>query len=180
MTCTIAIVSENGVIMGADSAAVDGDFISLRKNSKIWRISVGQLHMLIGFCGSYNEAMFFRYSFAWPPYKGPIENYLISKVLPKLCKEMKARFGDNREDEMQILIGLANPGRIFLLLMPSDFEEGESFLAIGSGALSALGCLSALETFNHGTKEQQLMLALQTSEKYNTSVRGPMQIERIG
>ena len=174
------MVSENGVIMAADSAAVDGDLISQRKNSKIWRVSVGQLHMLVGFCGSYNEALFFRYSFTWPTYKGPIENYLISKMLPKLCKDLKTRFGENREDEMQILIGLANPGRIFMLLMPSDIEEGESFLAIGSGAMTAIGCLSALQEIQHGTKEEQLMMALHTSEKFHTSVRGPMQLESIG
>ena len=174
------MVSENGVLMAADSAAVDGDLISQRKNSKIWRVSVGSLHMLVGFCGSYNEAMFLRYSFTWPPYKGPIENYLISKVLPKLCKDLKTRFGENREDEMQILIGIANPGRIFMLLMPCDIEEGESYLAIGSGSLTALGCLSALHSLKHGTKQQQLMMALETSEKFHTSVRGPMQVETLG
>jgi ATP-dependent protease HslVU (ClpYQ) peptidase subunit len=166
--------------MAADSAAVDGDIISQRKNSKIWHVSVGQLHMLVGFCGSYNEAMFLRYSFAWPTYKGPIEQYLISKVLPKLCKELKARFGEVRDDELQMLVGIANPGRIFMVLMPSDIEEGEHFLAIGSGAMTALGCLNALYTLNHGTKEQQMIMALETSEKFHTSVRGPMQIETLG
>lgn len=180
MTCTIAMVNEDNVIMAADSAAVDGDLISQRKNSKIWKVCVGNLTMLIGFCGCYNEAMFLRYSFTWPAYKGStsIEQYLISKVLPKLCKELNARFGEKREtDPIQMLVGVANPGRIFMLLMPCDIEEGEQFLAIGSGSCTALGCLSALTELKHGTKQERMLMALSTAEQYHTSVRGPMQVE---
>lgn len=176
MTCTIAIIDGNVVVMGCDSAATDEDnVLTLRKGCcKIWKVE----NFMVGFCGNYSELMWIKYAFDWPSKKKSetLEHWLISKVY----KNIQKAFENRKDVSWSLMFGFSRPGRIMVLRQCGDLEERvDDFNAIGSASQLAIGSLKTMEENKELYSWEKIENALKISEKYDCSVRGPMHYDVI-
>ena len=185
MTCIVAIIDGNCVVMGSDSAAVDDEGrIQIRAGpSKCWTQTNGQEEFLVGFAGGFAEGLFIRHAFEWPSKKQSesIFQWLVKKVQPKLQKKLAERF-HNRLDsiEWELILGF-KPGNLYILSPCGDVGESTSkYAAIGSGSCAALSCLETLEhEGSQSTSWEKIDLALQMSENFHWSVRSPFHVQAL-
>lgn len=171
--------------MGADSAATEGDTLSVRAgNCKSWRARVGKDELLVGFAGNFGEGLFVRHAFAWPERRRgqSLEAWLVAAVQPALQQQIKERFEERKDVAVEwTLLIAAKPARVFVLSQCGDVQEvTRRFAAIGSGGGTALGCLEALELQGSALVSwERVELALRVAETFHASVRGPMHVEAL-
>ena len=183
MTCIVAVLDGRCVVMGSDSAASEGDLLTIRSNSsKSWIFEHSNESIICGFCGNFGEGQFIRHAFKWPARKHgqSWEQWLVKDVQPALQKALKVRFEDRKDVDIDwaLLIGV-KPGRIFALSRCGDVEESSlPFAAIGSGANAALGCLFALRDTAYPSWEKA-ELALRAAQQFHLSVRGPFYVDAL-
>ena len=189
MTCIVAIISGNKVLLGGDSAASDdkSGLIFCRTDSKVFK--VGQYG--IGFVDSFRMGQILQYSWTPPLYK-PTTGYknLDKFIRTKFIDSVKECFKENgygnqtagaTEDGDQggvFIITVQGSGRIFT--MDSDFHIGEAdvqYMAEGAGQEIALGSLYS--TSNIKTPRKRVRLALEAASKFNMSVRPPFTIIEV-
>ena len=178
MTCTIGYVDGNQVHMATDSATTDedGSIVVRANNCKCWTVTLSNdQKILVGFAGNCPEMNLFRYSFVWPRIKtSNFMKYLVDKVMPQMMAQLKERFHE-RGLSWNLLIGIANPGRLFVLDDCGDVEESiKPYVAMGSAAAIALGALEALRMTNSSLDiEDRMGCALVTAEEHHSFVRKP-------
>ena len=177
MTCIIAIRDGNCVVMGSDSACIEGDNITTGI-SKTWILELHNTEYLIGFAGNFAEGDYIRYGFKWPKqnYNQSLNSWLVKDVQPALQKSLKERFDDRKDIPIEwILLFCAKPGKLFVLSQCGHVEESNSnFIAIGSGRETANGCLETFERLNSSLVSwEKIDEALLITAKFHTSVRGP-------
>ncbi len=183
MTCIVAIIDGNCVLMGSDSAAVDEEgSIQIRVGpSKCWKQSVEDEQFLVGFAGGFAEGLFIRHAFQWPAKKNSesLFDWLVSKVQPRLQKKLAERFHNRLESIDWQLIVAFKPGRIFTLTPCGDVcETSSNYSAIGSGSNAALSCLETLQHEKSNSRSwEKIDLALRMAEHFHWSVRGPFHTE---
>jgi len=185
MTCIVAVVDGNAVVMGADSASVfenENSVYIVKHCAKMWRVELERETLLIGFAGSFGQGHYIRYCFKWPPRKlrESYEQWLVKKVMPELQNGLFQRFSKLNPESLDWSLILAiKPGRIFVLSQCGDvFEPSEGFASIGSGSPVAIGAMQALKNFKKPSWEIAEE-ALEISSFHTTSVRGPMYIEAL-
>jgi len=187
MTCIIGIVDKKNkrVLIGADSAGVAGNNITIRKDTKVF--SVGEF--VIGCTSSFRMIDILKYNFTppkFPVYTEPkkfkedrIHKYMCTLFIDEIRKVFKDSGFMEKHSEAEFggffLVGYKN--RLFKI--ENDFQVGESkegFDSIGCGSDFAIGAMNVLinSPVSHRTK---IELALKTSAKFNTGVRGPFIIE---
>lgn len=172
MTCIVGIINkkENNVIIGGDSAGVLGLDISIRKDSKVFKIK----DFIIGCCGSFRMMQLLKHSFKPPRVSGkPLELYMATKFVDEMrrCfKEGGYLYSDKGvEKGGVILVGYKN--RLFKI--ESDFQVGETYWeydAIGCGRQLALGSFittSGEKPYNRALK------ALRAADYHNGGVLPP-------
>ena len=183
MTCIVAIIDGNCVVMGSDSAAVDEEgSIQVRAGpSKCWTQKIDREDFLVGFAGGFAEGSFIRHAFRWPDRKSKESHmeWLVKRVQPKLQKKLAERFSNRVESIDWQLIVAFKPGKIFTLLPCGDVAESESkFSAIGSGSCAALSCLETLDHERSASPSwEKIDLALKMAENFHWSVRSPFHVK---
>ncbi len=196
MTCIVAIADGKNVVMGADSAGVDGRDLYLRADAKVFRRG----EYLIGFTTSFRMGQILRYETELPDLPEDrgmesLERFFVTEFIPAVRRSFgehgfakTARFSSPdkpgvSEDGQVVggtfLVGAA--GRIFEIR--GDFQLGLSaspYSAVGAGAMPALGALRALEDLAELTLGDRVRRALETAEAYSTGVRGPFLLVKSG
>lgn len=188
MTCIVALIHENKVLLGGDAAASDdkSGLIFQRTDPKVFK--VGQFG--IGFVDSFRMGQILQYNWTPPVYK-PTSGYR------NLDKFMRTRFIESVKDAFKeqgygnfssatddgdeggvFLIAVQGAGRIFT--MDSDFHIGEAdvqYMAEGAGQELALGSL--FSTSQIKTPRKRVRTALEAAAKFNMTVRPPFTIIEI-
>ena len=192
MTCIVAMADGRNVIMGGDSAGVDGRDIYLRADAKVFRKG----EYLIGFTTSFRMGQILRYETELPELPEDLdpenlERFFVTDFIPTVRRSFEehgfaktARISapdkPGLSEEGQVvggtfLVGAA--GQIFEIR--GDYQLGRpttSYSAVGAGAMVALGALRALEGMEGLSLRDRVSRALETAEAYNAGVRGPFQI----
>lgn len=179
MTCIAAIAAGGIVHMIGDSAGVSGWDLSLRKDTKVFRVA----DMVMGFTSSFRMGQLLRYNLSAPKHHPDVDlfTYMVTAFIPAVRDCLKsggyARIDSNEEHGGCFLVGVK--GRLFRV--DSDFQVGESiypFESVGCGAPYALGALSVLIDDESRTPEQSLNCALLRSERFSAGVRRPFHYEK--
>ena len=161
MTCIVALSYKDKVYMGGDSSAVEenGGMISTRKEPKVFIKN----NYLLGYSGSFRFGKVVEHLFVPPrPDLNNLEICEKSKVDPA-----------SEEDGSEMLVGVG--GRLFEFC--NDWHLGEdrnNFNAIGAGTSFALGSLYS--TRHKRTPHARIKSALESAERFSSSVRGPFNI----
>ena len=189
MTCIVALIHENKVLLGGDAAASDdkSGLIFSRTDSKVFK--VGQFG--IGFVDSFRMGQILQYSWAPPIYKPTagfknLDKFMRTKFVESVKETFKEHGYGNQTpgsteegDEGGIfLISVQGSGRIFS--MDSDFHIGEAdiqYMAEGAGQELALGSL--FSTVSIKTPRKRVRMALEAAAKFNMSVRPPFTIIEV-
>lgn len=188
MTCIVALIHENKVLLGGDAAASDekSGLIFQRTDPKVFK--VGQFG--IGFIDSFRMGQILQYNWTPPVYK-PTAGYR------NLDKFMRTKFVDSIKDVFKeqgygnfssstedgdlggiFIVAVQGAGRIFT--MDSDFHIGEAdvmYMAEGAGQELALGSL--FSTAQVKTPRKRVRTALEAAAKFNMAVRPPFTIIEI-
>jgi ATP-dependent protease HslVU (ClpYQ) peptidase subunit len=188
MTCIVALIHENKVLLGGDAAASDekSGLIFQRIDPKVFK--VGQFG--IAFVDSFRMGQILQYSWT-PPKYAPTTGYrnLDKFIRTKFVESIKEAFkehgygnfssGTEDGDEGGIfLITVQGAGRIFT--MDSDFHIGEAdvqYMAEGAGQELALGSLFSTAAVK--TPRKRVRMALEAAAKFNMSVRPPFTIIEV-
>jgi ATP-dependent protease HslVU (ClpYQ) peptidase subunit len=189
MTCIVALIHENKVFMGGDSAASDekSGLIFQRTDAKVFK--VGQYG--IGFVDSFRMGQILQYNWTPPKYTPTVGHRNLDKFIrTKFVDSVKEAFrehgygnftpGSSEDgDEGGIfLIAVQGAGRIFT--MDSDFHIGEAdvqYMAEGGGQELALGSLFSTSMVK--TPRKRVRTALEAAAKFNMTVRAPFTIIEV-
>lgn len=188
MTCIVALIHENKVLLGGDAAASDdkSGLIFQRTDPKVFK--VGQFG--IGFVDSFRMGQILQYNWTPPVYK-PTSGYrnLDKFVRTKLVESIKDAFKEHGYGNFSsgtedgdiggiFIITVQGAGRIFT--MDSDFHIGEAdvqYMAEGAGQELALGSLYSTGLIK--TPRKRVRMALEAAAKFNMSVRPPFTIIEV-
>ncbi len=173
MTCVAALVYDNTVYMGADSARVDDGFdLVVRADHKVFLNG----EFLIGFTSSFRMGQLLRYAFKPPEIRDDekdLYEYMVTDFVDAVRNCLKnggyAQSDKGEEIGGWFLVGVR--GRLFRI--ESDYQVGESvqpYDAVGCGMAYALGVLSVTHTTD---PEERIKLALSSAEKFSAGVRRP-------
>ena len=147
MTCIVALEDQGTVYMGADSAAIDGDMVSIRVTPKIFKIG----KFLIGYCNSFRYGQIIEHHFKPPAQQEKnVMKYMVTKFVPELRQTLET-WGYEEKDS-SIIIGY--DGRIFYI--EPDWHVGHD-----STKYSSQDPLSRIE------------IALSAAEAFSSTVRRP-------
>jgi len=179
LTCISGIVHKNIVYIGGDSAGVSGESIRKRKDTKVFELGGGKIVM--GFTTSFRMGQLLHYGLKIPPHPANMEDmeYMCTKFVDALRTRFKEGGWMEKRNDMEcggtFLVGYR--GRLYYI--GSDFQVGESidgFDAVGSGKEIAIGALQILYSMDNLSPEEKLIMALETSEKFNSAVSAPFNI----
>ncbi len=188
MTCIVALINENKVLLGGDAAASDdkSGLIFQRTDAKVFK--VGQFG--IGFVDSFRMGQILQYNWTPPVYKPTVgfknlDKFMRTKFVESIKEAYQehgyGKFGANTEDGDEggiIIIAVQNTGRIFT--MDVDYHVSElstSYYAEGSGQQVALGSLASTSSIK--TPRKRIRMALEASAKFIMSVKPPFTIIEI-
>jgi len=169
-------VHEGKVYLGGDSAASDGNTISVIKTPKVWKHG----EFVFGGSGKFIPMSLLKESFEPPAFKEgqSVDKYMITEFLPayrKLIQEWN--YGQKAEDVGEytgtgVLVGVR--GRLFHIEVAfQTFEVMDEFDADGSGKYHAMGSL-----YSTAGKEprERILEALRAAEHFMCTVKGPFTI----
>jgi len=186
MTCIVAVSDGRTVVIGGDSAATREQELRLRADQKVFRVG----EYAIGFTRSYRMGQILRYGVDYPPPPDSataeeLERFMVVEFVEAVrqafgdkgfAKKARQGSGEWSEEGQEVgglfLVGVA--GEVFEVR--EDFYVGrpaKPYSAVGHGATVALGALHALESQANMTLRERAHLALEASEEYCSTVRGP-------
>jgi hypothetical protein len=188
MTCVVALIHENKVLLGGDAAASDdkSGLIFQRTDPKVFK--VGQFG--IAFVDSFRMGQILQYNWTPPIYKPTVgyrnlDKFIRTKFIESIKDAFKEQgygnFGSGTEDGDEggiFIITVQGAGRIFT--MDSDFHIGEAdvqYMAEGAGQELALGSLFSTSSIK--TPRKRVRMALDAAAKFNMSVRPPFTIIEV-
>ena len=188
MTAVVALIHENKVLLGGDSAASDdkSGLIFSRVDPKVFR--VGQFG--IAFVDSFRMGQILQYNWVPPIYKPTTGFKNLEFMRTKFIESVKEAFKDqgygnqtagSTEDGDEggiFIIAVQNTGRIFT--MDTDFHIGEAdlqYMAEGAGQELCLGSLYSTNSIK--TPRRRIRMALEAAAKFNMSVRPPFTIIEV-
>lgn len=182
MTCIVAIVEDDVVCMGGDTAGTHLDtwLQQTGLESKVWRNG----EVIFGGCGSFRIMQLLRHRLVLPAI--PENMDLLEYLVGDFVNALRSALGEGGalsiwdEDSTESMEDsgyiVAVRGRIFEIY--SDFGVGEfedGFCAIGCGKQFALGSLYSTK----GPLKKRVKLALEAAERFSAGVRGPFTIEKM-
>ena len=188
MTCIVALINENKVLLGGDSAASDdkSGLIFQRTDPKVFK--VGQYG--IAFVDSFRMGQILQYNWTPPVYKPTsgyrnLDKFIRTKFVESVKDAFKeygyGNFSSGNEDGDQggiFIIAVQGAGRIFT--MDTDFHISEAdvmYMAEGAGQELALGSLFSTSLIK--TPRKRVRLALEAAAKFNMTVRPPFTIIEV-
>jgi hypothetical protein len=188
MTCVVALIHENKVLLGGDAAASDdkSGLIFQRTDPKVFK--VGQFG--IAFVDSFRMGQILQYNWTPPVYKPTtgyrnLDKFIRTKFIESIKDAFKEQgygsFGAGADDGDAggiFIIAVQGAGRIFT--MDTDFHVGEAdvqYMAEGAGQELALGSLFSTTAIK--TPRKRVRMALDAAAKFNMSVRPPFTIIEI-
>lgn len=173
MSCAIGIVNENGVWIGADSAATTSDGETRPFHAqKIFR----NRDYLFAYIGSVRggQILFPKY------FKPPKDiDFLIDGIIEQ-CSE-KGCLGVDQEFQTQVhkcnyLIGFK--GKLYEVLVDFQLNEIKDYTCVGSGSPYAFGSLYTTRKTNLNP-EQRIKMALGAAAMFDTSTGPPFIVEKL-
>lgn len=172
MTLIAAVVHDGQVWMGGDSAAIDGDDLTIPRTDKVFTTG----DWLVGYCESFRlgQVVRFRLKFAEP--KGDLVEHLATVVVDELRKQLHKNGvakATEAEESMPGSLLLGIDGRLFSIESDYAVLEHPTYAAIGCGAPYALG---SLWSTGSADPAERLMTALLAAERHCTGVSRPFTI----
>lgn len=175
MTCIVGYVDNKTkkVTIGGDSAGVAGSTITIRKDTKVFKVG----DFIIGCTSSFRMIQLLRFSLILPEIKTEdIFEYMCTDFINSVreCFKNGGYLQKHTDgDEKGGIFLVAYKSRLFKV--DSDFQVGESLNGIdatGCGEDYALGSLYTLSKENITPKDKCLM-ALESAAFYSTAVCRP-------
>lgn len=174
MTCVVGLITESGLMFGADSLVTTDSGSKLTLLDK--KVFIKN-NMLFGFCGDLRFGQLVKHRFN-PPSPGrnkDIEMFIHTKFLPELQKF----FSDAGHSRLEpgtfdLMIGIHKS----IFVISDDFSVVETpnrFQAIGSGCDYALGVMYATKSISSAT--QRITLALEAASSFCQTVAKPFNFE---
>lgn len=179
MTCIAALVSQDRVFVGGDSAGVAGYDLTVRADEKVF---VNGPYVM-GFCQSFRLGDLLRYQLK-PPSPGravDLRRFMATKFIDAVREVLKTNGLAEKDDNVEsfdgsFIVGIR--GRMFVI--DSDFQVGEPrdpFAAIGCGGQIAQGALYAQPVTMK--PEARIRQALRAAERFSGGVRAPFVVRSI-
>jgi ATP-dependent protease HslVU (ClpYQ) peptidase subunit len=171
MTCIVAIAQNNKVYMAGDSAAVsDNHYTHYIKNPKVFING----DYLIGYTSSFRMGQLLEFAkLPKPSVTTSLYEFMCTEFINYIRSILKeagyAKIDNNQESVGNFLVGVH--GELFeiqgdLAVIQTDPE----YAAIGSGISCSLGSLYSTK---YALPHDRLIMALEASEKFTTTVRKP-------
>jgi len=168
MTCIIGLRENGKTYIGADSSAVGGLDIRIRKTPKVFRND----GIIIGYTSSFRMAQILQFMDI-PQYDEPDEKYMVTKFIEAIRQEFKVKgfstIKDNEETGGSFIVGVSG----YIYQIDSDYQVQEyvdDILAVGCGRQYALGAMSAL---NKLSPRERILRSLEISAYYSGGVCAP-------
>lgn len=180
MTCIVALVQDEKMYMGFDSAALADCQIITRKDKKAFKKG----KFLIGFTDSYRMGQLLRFDFEIPKQTCSDDHHFMCSYFVKSLRECLSSGGyleKKNEVEMGGQFLVCYKSNIYLI--DSDFSVGimDNFMSVGCGADIALGSLfSTTKNYGPDVPENRVILALKAAAEFNCGVRGPFEMLEMG
>ena len=180
MTAVAGLIHDGEVWIGADSAGVSGQRLSIRADRKAFRNGP----YVFGFTTSFRMGQLLRWKLN-PPVPGPdadLEEFMCTTFADAVRDCLKAGGWAEKDREREsggnFLAGAY--GRLFEVYSDYQVAEREDpFSATGCGEDFLLGSLHTTEQLGW-PPEKRLLTALETAERYSTGVQGPFRIVSTG
>lgn len=178
MTCIVGIAHQGRVVIGGDSAGVGGWDLTVRADSKVFRVGP----FVMGFTTSFRMGQLLRFKLVVPeqPESMPVLQYMATLFVDAVRQCLKDGGYAKKENEVEtggsFLVGYR--GEIFTI--DNDYQVGQpldGFDAVGCGAQIARGALWASR--EDGDPAARATLALQAAERFSAGVRGPFRLEAV-
>jgi ATP-dependent protease HslVU (ClpYQ) peptidase subunit len=173
MTCIVGIETDKAAYIGGDSAGVAGMDITIRADTKVFRVG----EMIIGYTSSFRMGQLLRYKLALPPQKVDQDDFaylctdFVDAVIDTLEKNGYSKVKDNEKEGGSFIVAFNHK----IYKIESDFQVGRAvngYASVGCGAPFAMGAISALRTIT--TNPEDLMQrALHAAEENSAGVVGP-------
>jgi 20S proteasome alpha/beta subunit len=171
MTCIAALVENNTVYMGGDSAGIAGLSITVRSDEKVFINGP----FIIGITGSFRMSDLLRYKLDPPKQTVHRDDraYLVTDFVDSLRKCFSANgFGD-KEATVGGTFLLGYKGTLYSV--QKDYQIGipsTQYDAVGCGAGLALGSLHSTAKLNL-KPEQRITMALEAASTFSAGVSPP-------
>ncbi len=178
MTCIAGVARNGRVWIGADSAAVAGNYLSrVTRLPKVFRVGA----FLIGYTSSFRMGQLLEYSLSVRPQEQESNlAYMVGVFVEAVRKCLKdggySTVESNKEKGGQFLVGYKG----HLYFIDSDFqcnEAAEQLDACGCAEELALGALAALWNLEPVERIRQ---SLQIAAHFSGAVRGPFTVLELG
>lgn len=166
MTCIVGYVDKGEVYIGGDSMAVIDSNYFIDPHKKVFEIGP----FLIGGAGDSDALDRIEHFMSIDPRPDGITDvhYLNTCFIPALKYVIK----DFSKPEVNLIVGYNKA----IYFVAGDFTIGsttEKFMGAGSGGAYAVGAMAILDKMNNLTPKQKLIKAMQASERFINSVKGP-------
>jgi ATP-dependent protease HslVU (ClpYQ) peptidase subunit len=181
MTAIVAIAENGKVYIGADSAGISREDLSIssRKDEKVFVAG----EFIIGFTSSFRMGQILKYFLKCPKQKKTQtdEEYMCTTFIDNVQKVFKDKnYGQVESNEQSggtFIVGYR--GTIYTIY--DDFQIQvchENYASEGCGRFLALGSLYTTTTFKM-TTENKITMALAAAETHNAGVRNPFIIKEL-
>ncbi len=175
MTCIVGIVHKKKVYIGGDSAGVAGMDVSIRKDTKVFKVD----NFVIGYTSSFRMGQLLRYSFHPPKIHADEDlfRYMCTSFVDALrnCFRSGGYMRRNQDEELGGTFLVGYKDRLFLI--EADYQVGEyeeGYQSCGCGQDYALGALDAMEPSLPA--EARIKRALEIASHRSAGVRPPFNI----
>lgn len=174
MTCIVGIIDNdnNGVVIGGDSAAVDGYDIILRKDPKVFKNG----DFIIGCTSSFRMIQILRFGINFPEINRnqDIYEYMCTDFIETIRRGFKnkgfeMKYDDGQDKGGTFIVGYKN--RLFKIY--SDFQVEESLSGYGACGIGESYALGSLYTSKETNKIKAVKEALECAANFSTGVSGP-------
>lgn len=172
MTCIVALIDKGNVYIGGDSAGVAGNFITIRKDEKVFING----DCIMGFTSSFRMGNLLQYKFVPPQQKAKQSDikYLNTDFIDAVKKTFKENDFGKPDEGGSFLLGYR--GKLYNI--SADFQVGIPMLdfdAVGCGADIALGAMYV----SSGDPKKRIIKALEASATFSTGVAAPFRVLKL-
>lgn len=174
MTCIVGIETDQGVIIGGDSAGVAGWSITVRADQKVFTRD----GYTFGFTSSFRMGQILRYDaeLPIPNCHQNLDAFMVSWFIPAIRTALTdggyTTIRNNNEEGGTFLVGIR--GRLYSV--ESDFQIGRArggYMAVGCGDDLALG---SLHSTTHLEPRARVLAALKAAAAHSAGVCAPFKI----
>lgn len=177
MTCIVGVKDNGRVLIGGDSAGVNGWSLTVRADRKVFRNGP----YIFGFAGSFRMGNLLRYALVPPePSDWDVYRFMSTTFVDAVRKCLKdgglAEVNNGVERGGVFLVGYK--GELFRI--DNDYQVGiadDGYSAIGCGDEIAVGSLFATKAL---PAHDRARIALEAAERHSAGVRGPFHYEATG